>query len=136
MRTSVYIDGLNLYYGALKGTTFKWLDPMKLTAAVLPQRCVVDRVLYNHSAEEWVVGDVHTNSIESVWSLFKRSIIGAFHKMSVKHTDRYLEELEWRFNNRDNPHIFRDTLERIVRTDPLTYDRLVGKDRMTTGQAA
>ena len=90
----------------------------------------------NHSAEEWVVGDVHTNSIESVWSLFKRSIIGAFHKMSVKHTDRYLEELEWRFNNRDNPHIFRDTLERIVRTDPLTYDRLVGKDRMTTGQAA
>ena len=90
----------------------------------------------NHSAEEWVVGDVHTNSIESVWSLFKRSIVGAFHKMSVKHTDRYLEELEWRFNNRDNPHIFRDTLERIVRTDPLTYDRLVGKDRMTSGQAA
>ena len=44
----------------------------------------------NHSAEEWAVGDVHTNSIEGVWSLFKRSIVGSFHKMSVKHMDRYL----------------------------------------------
>ena len=79
----------------------------------------------NHSAEEWAVGDVHTNSIEGVWSLFKRSIVGSFHKMSVKHMDRYLEELEWRYNNRDNPHIFRDTLARIVNTDPLTYRDLV-----------
>ena len=78
-----------------------------------------------HSAEEWVVGDVHTTSIEGVWSLFKRSIVGAFHKMSVKHMDRYLEELEWRYNNRDNPHIFRDTLARIVHTDPMRYRDLV-----------
>ena len=42
----------------------------------------------NHSKEEWVVGDVHTNSVEGVWSLFKRSIVGSFHKMSVKHMDR------------------------------------------------
>ena len=77
-----------------------------------------------HSEEEWVVGDVHTNSVEGVWSLFKRSIVGAFHKISAKHLDRYLEELEWRFNNRDNPHIFRDTLIRIVDTDALTYETL------------
>ena len=79
----------------------------------------------NHSAEEWVIGDVYTNSIEGVWSLFKRSIVGTFHKMSAKHMDRYLEELEWRFNNRNNPHIFRDTLSRIVDTDPLQYRELV-----------
>ena len=79
----------------------------------------------NHSEEQWVIGDVHTNSIEGVWSLFKRSIMGAFHKMSAKHMDRYLEELEWRFNNRNNPHIFRDTLRRIVRTDPITYLDLI-----------
>ena len=78
----------------------------------------------NHSAEEWVVGDVHTNSIEGVWSLFKRSIMGAFHKVSTKHLDRYLEELEWRFNNRNNPHIFRDTMRRILTTDNLTYKKL------------
>ena len=45
--------------------------------------------------------------------------------MSVKHMDRYLEELEWRFNNRDNPYIFRDTLARIMHTDPLEYPTLV-----------
>ncbi|MDE2872108.1 MAG: IS1595 family transposase [Gemmatimonadota bacterium] len=79
----------------------------------------------NHSADEWVVGDVHTNSVEGVWSLFKRSIVGSFHKMSVKHMDRYLEELEWRFNNRNNPYIFRDALRRIVDTRPLEYRRLI-----------
>ncbi len=79
----------------------------------------------NHSEEQWVVGDVHTNSIEGVWSLFKRSLVGAFHKMSVKHMDRYLEELEWRFNNRDNPHIFNDTLKRLMDTRHMTYRDLV-----------
>ena len=45
--------------------------------------------------------------------------------------DRFANEetcrkhLEWRYNNRDNPHIFRDTLSRIVNTDPLTYRELV-----------
>ena len=82
----------------------------------------------DHSAEEWVVGDVHTNSIEGVWSLFKRSIVGSFHKMSVKHMDRYLEELEWRFNNRNNPHIFRDTLSRILTTQAMPYRELIGKE--------
>ena len=81
----------------------------------------------SHSADEWVVGDVHTNNIEGVWSLFKRSIVGSFHKMSVKHMDRYLEELEFRFNNRKNPHIFQNTLRRILTTETMTYRRLIGK---------
>jgi len=45
--------------------------------------------------------------------------------MSVKHLDSYLEEMEWRFNNRDNPYIFRDALRRIMRTEPLEYRRLI-----------
>ena len=45
--------------------------------------------------------------------------------MSVKHLDRYLEGLEWRFNNQDNLYIFRDTLKRIVNTGTLTYSKLV-----------
>ena len=77
-----------------------------------------------HSIEQWVLGDVHTNTIEGVWSLFKRSIMGAFYKVSVKHLDRYLEELEWRYSNRDNEHIFRDTVRRMINTDPLTYEKL------------
>ena len=57
----------------------------------------------NHSAEEWVRGDVHTNSVEGVWSLFKRSVIGSFHQVSAKHLDRYLNEFEFRFNNPGEP---------------------------------
>ncbi len=45
--------------------------------------------------------------------------MGAFHKISVKHLDRYLEELEWRFNNRENAHIFRDPLSKMMEAEPL-----------------
>lgn len=78
----------------------------------------------NHSAEEWVVGDVHTNTIENVWSLFKRSIIGAFHKITVKHLDRYLQEQEFRINNRDNQHSFRDVMKRLMGKEALRYSEL------------
>jgi transposase-like protein len=78
----------------------------------------------NHSAEEWVRGDVHTNGIEGVWSLFKRSIVGSYHQVSAKHLDRYLEEFEWRFNQRENPFLFRDTLTRLVTTEKMEYREL------------
>ena len=78
----------------------------------------------NYSQEEWVRGDVHTNGIESVWSLLERSIVGAYHKVSVKHLDAYLDELEHRFNNRNNDCIFRDTLSKLVRAASLPYSEL------------
>ena len=77
-----------------------------------------------HLEDEWVFGDVHTNSVEGVWSLLKRSIVGSFHKISVKHLDRYLDELEYRFNNRDNPYQFRDVLLRLVDGEALRYAEL------------
>ena len=46
MKTRVYVDGLNLYYRAVRGTRLKWLNPVKLSASVLPSVCVVDRLLY------------------------------------------------------------------------------------------
>jgi ISXO2-like transposase domain len=79
----------------------------------------------NHSAEELVVGDVHTNGIESVWSLLKRSIVGAYHKVSIKHLDAYLDELEHRFNNRKNQYLFRDTLLKLIAPAALPYRDLV-----------
>ena len=60
-----------------------------------------------------------------MWSLFKRSLMGSFHKVSAKHLDRYLSELEWRFNNRDTDHTFVDILRRIVKTEALPYEQLV-----------
>ena len=77
-----------------------------------------------HSKKEWVRGDVHTNTVESVWSLLKRSIIGSYHHVSVKHLDSYLDELEFRFNNRKNPFMFRDVLLRILDAEALRYDKL------------
>ena len=56
----------------------------------------------NHSAGEYVKDFYnHTNGIESVWSLFKRQIIGTHHYLSPKHLSRYLGEMTWRFNLRN-----------------------------------
>jgi transposase-like protein len=77
-----------------------------------------------HSAKEYVRGDVHTNSIEGAFGLFKRSIVGAFHQVSVKHLDRYLDEFEFRYNNRKNAYLFRDTLLRLCEGKALPYDKL------------
>ncbi|HSR68234.1 MAG TPA: IS1595 family transposase [Acidobacteriota bacterium] len=86
---------------------------------------VQDHETVNHHIEEWVNGPVHTNTAESVWSLLKRSIVGAYHKVSVKHLDRYLDELEFRFNNRRNPFIFRDALRLMVGTGNMEYRELI-----------
>ena len=82
----------------------------------------------DHSADEWVRGDVHTNSIESAWSLFDRAVVGAYHQLSKKHLPAYLAEFEFRFNNRENPFLFRDTLTQLVSADPLTYRELTQPD--------
>jgi transposase-like protein len=79
----------------------------------------------NHSADEWVRGDVHTNSVESVWSLFDRAVVGSYHKLSVKHLPAYVQEFEFRFNNRRNPFLFRDTILALVAGDSLPYKRLI-----------
>lgn len=70
-------------------------------------------------------GDIHTDTIENVWSLLKRSVAGSYHKVSAKHLDRYLDELEWRFNNRENPYLFRDTLTKLLGSSNLEYKELV-----------
>lgn len=81
----------------------------------------------NHKQEEWVRGDVHTNSIENAWSLFKRSVVGSYHKVSQKHLDAYLDEFEWRFNNRKNPYLFRDTILKLIASSNLEYKKLTAE---------
>jgi hypothetical protein len=49
---------------------------------------------------------IHINSIEGFWSLFQRGLIGSFHKVSVKHLRRYLDEFSFRFSNRDAEDLF------------------------------
>jgi transposase-like protein len=78
-----------------------------------------------HRIGEYARGDVHTNSIENVWSLLKRSIVGSYHQVSAKHLDAYLDELEFRYNNRENPYMFRDAMLKLLLTETLPYAKLI-----------
>jgi transposase-like protein len=80
-----------------------------------------------HHNDEWVRGQVHTNSVEGVWSLFKRSVVGSYHQLSAKHLPAYLDEFEFRFNNRHNAYLFRDTLMKLVRAETLEYRQLIAE---------
>ncbi len=75
----------------------------------------------NHIIGEYVRGDVTTNSIESAFSLFKRGVIGQFHKLSGKHLHRYLSEFEYRFNRRDDADVFIETVRRLCGFKPLRF---------------
>ena len=78
----------------------------------------------NHIIHEYVRGDVTTNSIESVFSLFKRGVIGQYHKLSAKHLQRYLREFEYRFNRRDDADVFIETVRRLCGFKPLRFAEL------------
>lgn len=54
----------------------------------------------SHSLGNYVTGDVHTNTIENVWSTLKRGITGIYQQVSAKHIDRYLSEFAGRYNTR------------------------------------
>jgi hypothetical protein len=54
----------------------------------------------NHSAKEYARGDVSTNTIEGVLSIFKRGMIGTYQHCDSKHLHRYLTEFDFRYNNR------------------------------------
>jgi len=59
-----------------------------------------------HKINQYVVGAVHTNTIEGFWSIFKRGVVGTFHKMSAKYMPLYVAEFQFRYNNRFNPDMF------------------------------
>ena len=59
-----------------------------------------------HGQGQYVNGAIHTNTIEGFWSIVKRGIVGTFHKVSRKYLPLYVNEFEFRYNNRMNPDIF------------------------------
>ncbi|MCY3966735.1 MAG: IS1595 family transposase [Acidobacteria bacterium] len=72
-----------------------------------------------HSVGEYVNGvNVHTNTVESLWSMFKRGFVGTYHKMSPKHLRRYVDEFAGRKNQRDL-----DTVEQLAEL----FDGFIGK---------
>jgi len=98
--------------------------PAYLGAMVQAGMKDVPHMTVNHSAGVYVDGDITTNGIESAFSLLKRGIIGSWHKVSAKHLPAYLDEMTFRFNNRANPYLFRDTLIKLLEAPVLEYKKL------------
>ena len=65
----------------------------------------------DHAKHQYVVGAVHTQTIEGFWSIFKRGIVGSFHKVSRKYMPLYVAEFQFRYNNRFNDDIFGAAIE-------------------------
>ncbi len=84
----------------------------------------------NHSANEYVRDQAHTNGIESVWAVLKRGLMGTFHQVSRKHLDRYVNEFTFRLNE-GNCQV--DTADRMqalfgaMQGKAMTYKGLIGK---------
>ena len=81
-----------------------------------------------HGAGEYVRGEVHTNSIESVWAVLKRSIHGTWHHVSEKHLARYVNEAAFRLNEGNCQVHTMDRLAALVRRafrHRITYSKLI-----------
>ncbi len=61
---------------------------------------VYEHDVVNHSKEEYVRGEAHTNTIENYWSWVKRALKGPYIHVEPFHLDRYLDEQGFRYNNR------------------------------------
>jgi transposase-like protein len=65
----------------------------------------------DHAKHQYVVGAIHTQTIEGFWSIFKRGIVGTFHNVSKKYLHLYVAEFQFRYNNRFNDDIFGTAIE-------------------------
>lgn len=70
----------------------------------------------NHS-REYVRGEIHTNSIESIWAILKRQVYGTHHRMSPQYMPLYLSEISFRFNHRKEHDLFLTVLRNGLLTD-------------------
>ena len=85
--------------------------------------------LVAHTLGEYVRDDVYTNTIEGVFSHFKRQIIGINHQASDKHIDRYLSGFAWRWNRRTMKEGERmNDLLHSTQGRRLTYANLIEKE--------
>ncbi len=93
-----------------------------------------DHGAVKHSVKEYVRGQIHTNGIESFWSMLKRAHMGTFHKLSPKHLDRYVQEFAGRHNLRES-----DTIDMIgavadrMQGKRLRYRELIAPNGLSSG---
>lgn len=81
----------------------------------------------DHSADQYVDGEVHCNTMEGYFSLLKRGIIGIYHSVSNKHLQNYLDEFSFRYNTRTISGSNRfDLMLNNINTH-LSYKELIAK---------
>jgi transposase len=79
---------------------------------VLMMGMMHDRI--NHSKDEYVKGDIYTNTIEGFFSQLKRSIDGTYHQVSVKHLQSYVNEFAYHYNSKSfGTSVFQNLLSRL-----------------------
>lgn len=80
----------------------------------------------NHGRTYVAAGNIHTNNVESFWSLLKRGIRGNFHHVSAKHLHGYVDEFEYRHNHRNGENLV-DSMLRNAEGRRLTYAELISE---------
>lgn len=85
-----------------------------------------DHRVINHAAGQYTRGKTHTQTIESVWAILKRQIIGTHHFVSTKHLQAYVDEVSWR-NTRNKSEEGQRFTQMVGDTGGrLTYKALIG----------
>jgi hypothetical protein len=87
----------------------------------------------HHTSKEYVAAKFTPTGSRTSERLFKRGLIGSFHKISIKHLDRYLAEFCYRFNSRQNEELFMMTVLYMVIAQAMPYDSSAAR-RDTSGQ--
>lgn len=73
-----------------------------------------DHQTIHHQVKVYVMGDIHTNTIDGFWSLVKRGIVGVYHSVSPDYLQSYVNEYSFRYNHRkDETPMFQTFLNRI-----------------------
>jgi transposase-like protein len=99
---SMYLDHRNVRSAIrrhLHADSRLFTDGSKTYFSVMPNKSQHESV--DHSKFEWVRGDVHTNTLEGFFSIFKRGLVGVYQHMDKKHLHRYLSEFDFRMNTRE-----------------------------------
>lgn len=78
-----------------------------------PFRHIIDHETINHQVS-YAIGHIHTNTIEGFWALLKRGIVGQYHKVSIRHLNKYIDEFCFRYNHRKNSDVFNLMIARAV----------------------
>ena len=130
LRSTVVVDGN--FLGLSLAVDGKIMIEVVFTDEHKGYNCLIESEFehgtVNHSVKEYVKGMASTNGIESVWAVLKRSIIGTYHHVSLKHLHRYVNEVAFRLNEGDVKNKLMDRIEALcckMVGITLSYVRLI-----------